>query len=66
MEQYVSARFKEALKNINTELEKQREIQTVFTTYSNEYQESLMSEIALLEQKSKLLEKEEEKLQKLI
>jgi TP901 family phage tail tape measure protein len=60
---YVTDKFKQALEQLNLELEKQNSIQAKFPEHSKEYQSSLKKELDLLQDKKKLLEDQSKSLQ---
>jgi TP901 family phage tail tape measure protein len=60
---YISDKFKKALDNVNLALEKQQKIQQEYPKHSKHYQYALKNEMALLQQKKKLLDGQTKSLQ---
>jgi TP901 family phage tail tape measure protein len=51
---YITDKYKTAIEELNTELSKLKELQSDYPKWSEEYQDSLKKEIALIEKKKKL------------
>lgn len=55
---YVTDKFKQKMEELNLAIEKQKNIQSKYPTWSKQYQNSIKEEIKLLEQKKKAIDNE--------
>lgn len=63
---YITDKFKQALEQVNLQIEKQNTLQSKYPTYSNSYKKALEAELKLQREKLKLIQNQESALRKQI